>query len=43
MPKPKPEDFLYQSVYLDMKIVNIVKTLGNIVVVLKKTVLRFKR
>ena len=39
----KPEDFLYQTVYLDMKIVNIVKTLGNIVVVLKKTVLRFKR
>ena len=35
--------FLYQTVYLDMKIVNIVKTLGNIVVVLKKTVLRFKR
>ena len=32
------KDFLYQTVYLDMKIVNIVKTLGNVVVVLKKTV-----
>ena len=29
---------LYQTVYLDMKIMNIVKILGNVVVVLKKTV-----
>ena len=34
----KPEDFLYQTVYLDVIIVNIVETLRNVVVVLKKTV-----
>ena len=36
--KAQNQKTLYQTVYLDMKILNIVKTLGNIVVVLKKTV-----